>query len=371
MTMVELMIALVVFGVIMTGALRFMSVQNTALRQGLDRSEAIQAARFSLQALETDLKTAGTNVAPGQPSLVVAGADVLAFNADYATNISGDPFAVFYDPDAPSGQVTVSTSPIRVPNTGFDHPDTTYLVGGGMSPAELLIFYFIPDTTTSRGDDFALYRQVNSAEPELVARDLLQPDGAPFFRYMRLSGEVVDSVPDGDLPLTHSVPIHLSPPDTGALAVIDSIRGVRVTVKASNGRSGAEERTAELSRIISFPNAGQGVVQSCGSSPILGSAPTASLTSLPSGDDAVDLTWAPAVDESGGEGDVIRYVIWRREAANPDWGDPYLSIPAGNPAYSYTDAGVESGKVYRYGLAAQDCTPNLSPIAASAAVAIP
>jgi len=85
----------------------------------------------------------------------------------------------------------------------------------------------------------------------------------------------------------------------------------------------------------------------------------------------VQLTWSPATDEAGGEADVARYVLWRREVGNTGWGDPYIAVPAGQPGYSYQDAAVESGKAYEFALAAQDCTPSLSTLAQSAPVVIP
>jgi hypothetical protein len=67
----------------------------------------------------------------------------------------------------------------------------------------------------------------------------------------------------------------------------------------------------------------------------------------------------------------MRYVIWRRGPGSATWDEPFLSIPAGLPNYTYQDDTVENDSTYTYGLAAQDCTPSLSPVTASAAVTIP
>jgi hypothetical protein len=77
------------------------------------------------------------------------------------------------------------------------------------------------------------------------------------------------------------------------------------------------------------------------------------------------------VDEASGEKDVIRYVVWRRDPAVLDWGDPYLSIPTGSASYSYLDQDVVSGSTYQYAVAAQDCTPRISSQLTSGAVAVP
>ena len=60
-------------------------------------------------------------------------------------------------------------------------------------------------------------------------------------------------VPSGWLPLRHSSPMHGAAGDTAAAARVDSLRGVRVTVRASNGLNGSQERTRDLSRFVRFP----------------------------------------------------------------------------------------------------------------------
>src|SRR5690606_17191148 len=125
--------------------------------------------RYAVGALETDLTTAGTNVPAGQPPVVFAGDDAFAFTADYTSNVVGDVSAVYIDPSAPSGLVAAPRSGVTIPNAGWSWPDTTYEQSGVNSPAELIVFWFAPDSTTDRSDDYRLYRQVNSGSPELVA----------------------------------------------------------------------------------------------------------------------------------------------------------------------------------------------------------
>ena len=86
---------------------------------------------------------------------------------------------------------------------------------------------------------------------------------------------------------------------------------------------------------------------------------------------AVRLSWTPATDETTGEMDVIRYVLYRREVPNGGaWGDPFLSIPAGAGSYTYDDASVTADSTYQYAHAAQDCTPSLSPLSTSVEVTV-
>ncbi|MCK5652475.1 MAG: hypothetical protein KAJ42_13900, partial [Gemmatimonadetes bacterium] len=314
------MFSMLIFGIIMTGALSFLSLQNEGFRKGMDRMSSLQTLRYVLGSLETGVQTAGTNMVSGQPELVVADEGVLAFNADYASNIENDFFAVYYDPDAPAGQVTALRTAVTIPLTSFQYPDTAYTTAGGTrAPAELLIFYFTPDTSTSRTDDFALYRQVNDADPEVVARNFLRTESEPFFRYFRDSDVALDSIPDSSLPLYHSAAIHLGAADTGQAALIDSIRAVRISVTATNGKEGELERTAQLTRIIRMPNVGFGTLEMCGGPPILGTAIAADVVDLGGGEYAVNLGWGQAVDEAAGEQDVVRYVIYRR-APQDGWG---------------------------------------------------
>src|SRR5579884_3790346 len=228
-----------------------------------------------------------------------------------------------------------------------------------------------------RRDDHLLLEQVNDQPAELVARNIVGSPTTVFFQYYRVTQRAggvlsLDSIPAASLPLRHVVPIHLAPQDTGAAAVIDSIRAVRITLTVTNGLTGVEERRRTLTRMVNLPNVGIANKKTCGSPPILGTALGASAIVQADGTPAVQLTWNPAVDETAGEKDVVRYVLWRRVGSATDWGTPYLSIPAGSASYVYTDAAVTSGQTYQYLLAAQDCTPSLSTTSsASGVVSVP
>lgn len=379
MSLIELLIAVLIFGVVIAGAVGFMAQQNSAFHRGMDMMRALQNGRYAMQSLETNLITLGTNLPNQQPALILADDNVIAFNADFASNVENDVFASYIDVDAPTGQVTALRPSISIPNSTYTYPSILYTTTAGTaSPGETIIFYFVTDTTTDRTDDYALYRKVNRASPELVARSLLPAsDGAPFFRYYRRrdftsQASQIDTVPMVRLPVFHTSPIHGSPADTGSFALADSIRAVEVAFRSSNGLEGDNERTVEVSRVITFPNAGFGTFSTCGDEPQLGTGLTAALVALGGGEVGIQLTWLPATDETAGETDVARYVIYRQvDVLTGDWGDPYLSLPAGQPDYLYVDEAVESGKSYTYALAAQDCTPMLSPLATSSTIVVP
>lgn len=375
LTLIEMMIALMVFSAVLAGALAFLKAQGRSFSLGSQRVAMLQNSRFALDELEKDLRTAGAGSPDIQPDLIYLGPSVIAFNANYLTNTPGDVFAVYYNPDAPTG----STDAVRkagaftIPLTAVVYPDTDYLVGGlTNSPSETITFYFAPDSTTARTDDYVLYRQINNLAPEVVSRNILQTTGVQFLQYYWQSVVAgvasIQQVPNASLPWRHTVPIHLAVADSGPAARIDSVRVVQVSLTVTNGLTGTAERKRAVSRYIRLPNVGLANKQTCGDEPILGTA----LTATWNGANGVDLKWGAAVDELGGERDVTRYVIWRKLATDPLWGDPYLSIPpTGTTPYLYTDHDVTSGAQYFYGLAAQDCTPTNSDVVSSLQVNIP
>lgn len=370
-TLIELLISLVLLAIVAGVAVTYLIQHTRAFADGLSRSETVQNLRYLSQRLSTDLSTVGTHVSPGQPVVVHAGESMIAFHADFATNLEDDPFAVFYTPGAPTGQVSTPSAPLTLPGTAISYPTEVYETADGIqSPAELIILYFDEDVLSDRSGDFALFRQVNDGAPEIIARNLRRIEGEPFFRYFRVreevgTGLVLDSVAGADLPVVH--------PDAGGLdEVADSIRGVRVQLMSSAPLEAGFQDAVELRRVIDFPNAERvgSDLPLCGTDPILGIPLNANLDGDP-GDHNVLLTWDPAVDEAGGEQDVLRYLIWRRIAGAPSWGDPYRSIPSGAYSYSWRDVNVQEGVTYQYSLAAQDCTPNLSERVVSAPVTIP
>lgn len=376
LTLIEMMIALMVFSVVLAGALAFLKAQGRSFSLGSQRVAMLQNSRFALDELEKDLRTAGAGSPDIQPDLIYLGPSVIAFNANYLTNTPGDVFAVYYNPDAPTGSTDAvrKSGAFTIPLTSVVYPDTDYLEGGVInSPSETITFYFAPDSSTARTDDYVLYRQINNLPREVVSRNILQTTGVPFLQYYWqtvVAGVTsIQQVPNAGLPWRHTVPIHLAVADSGPAARIDSVRVVQVSLTVTNGLTGTAERKRAVSRYIRLPNVGLANKQTCGDEPILGTALTATWNGATNG---VDLTWGAAVDELGGEKDVTRYVIFRKLVTDPLWGDPYLSIPpTGTTPYLYTDHDVVSGTSYIYGLSAQDCTPSNSSVASSLAVTIP
>lgn len=363
-TLLELLVSLVVLAVVVAMTLSFIAAQQRAFGTGAARAEVMRNLHHAASMLERDLRTTGTNLAQGQPFMVYADDHVIAVNADYASNLENDPAAVYYDPDAPDEVVAALTSrtPVTIPGSAFSYPDSTYrYMGGQPSFAELLIFFFAPDSTTPDTSDFVLYRQVNAQPPEVVARGLYRMGGRPFFEFLGLTDDAgmvgtVTPISAANLPMAHSASAHLAPDDTLPASMIDRVRGVRVNLASSSRGAGAGRA---VSTVIRFPNAGLQTEQTCGSPPIFQRTVTAQ-PRIVDGAPAIELTWGPAVDEEAGERDVIRYVIWRELVSEPESAEPYRSIAAGSDEYVFRDLKVEPGATYEYRVAAQDCTPNLS-----------
>ncbi|HEX8430954.1 MAG TPA: hypothetical protein VF625_06680 [Longimicrobium sp.] len=377
-TLLELMIAVLVSTLVLSAALGFLKQQTQALALGTSQMRVVQNSRFALSLLRRELRTAGSYVHPAQATLVYASEDALVINADYAGNAPDDAFAIYVDTTMPDVEVGAMPQGLRtelIPRSGMLYPDTTFSETNGMrSRAETLTFYFAQDSTTPRTDDYALYRRVNGQPRAVVARNILRNGTLPFFEFVRLrthpdSAPRMLPIPRTSLPLRHTV-IHGSARDTGRSSVTDSVRAVRVSLISTNGRVGSAEVKRASQQTIRLVNAGVAVLEACGETPVLGGiAMTAvgSLTPAPELKPRVQLTWQQASDERAGERDILRYVVWRMAPGATEWGEPYLSIPAGQASYTYVDETVERGRTYRYAIAAQDCTPSMSALAQTTA----
>ena len=67
---------------------------------------------------------------------------------------------------------------------------------------------------------------------------------------------------------------------------------------------------------------------------------------------------------------VKRYSIFRRTLSGA-FAEPLASIPAGSDTYTFDDRDVGPDQQWIYGVTAQDCTPNVSPMASTGTVTIP
>ncbi len=370
MTLPEMLVALTVFSIAMGGAMGFLASQQKAFQKGGDEMVATQNLSFGLTNLAQEIRTAGANVPSSQPSIVYAGDNSFSFNADLVSNVANDPMATYIDLNAPTGQVTALhvVDQITVPGSSPARtwPLVNYFSSGTVNSfAETITYWFELDTETSRTDDYRLMRQVNNGTGQLLARNILPPadTSSRFFRYRYLQvpatgRQTLQPVPTAWLPVTFA----------SANNRADSLRAVLINYRVTNGLTGTRERIQGVTFGVGLPNVGLVRLQQCGDAPLYTGSLSASWSGANSG---VTLTFPASVDDLTGEQDVVRYVVWRKLSSATDWGDPYLSIPAGSASYTYLDQNVASGSTYLYAIAAQDCTPRLSSQLTSGSVSVP
>jgi prepilin-type N-terminal cleavage/methylation domain-containing protein len=376
LSLLELLVAMVIMGIIMGAAMTFFVGQSKSLRRGTSDTAMLQNIRYGADLLNQHFRSVGANTTPGQPPIIYADQNVFSFNADYATNTPGDLNAIYYTPKAPNSEVNAIafSNQITVPGQATaTYPPGDYMVDSAMmSPAEMITFWFEPDTSTTRPDDYMLLRQVNDSPPEVVVLNILQ-DTVPFLRYLYLrdsaSSLSIDTVASSQMPLRFDVVS-----DTVKNRILANLRAVIVSYIVTNGLTGPNERTRPMTLVAPFPNMQNRELKTCGNDPVSMLPPTAVWNGV---SQAVDITFAADGDETSGERDIVNYVLWRRPVGALNWGAPFLSIPAGNPpTYLVHDATVPRDPVnpvaWEYAVAAQDCTPNYSnPVLAAAAVTIP
>jgi prepilin-type N-terminal cleavage/methylation domain-containing protein len=362
-SLVELLIAIVVMAVVLAGTMNFFMGQSRTFRKATTDMVLLQNARFATDLLNEHFRSVGANLTVGQPSVIYADKNTFAFNADYATNVVGDINAIYYEPKAPTNQTEslLQAQAFTIPNSApaLSYPAGDYLQAGAPSPAEAITFWFAPDTETTRSDDYVLMRQVNASTPEVVVRNVLPDSTYPFFRYMYLKvdaagAQSIDTIPSTSLPKDYA---------NDTIASKDRFRGVIISFIVTNGLADTAQRTRPVSVIATLPNIGMRPLQTCGAKPLPVSAPVAVRVSA----GKIRVTWTASPDETGGERDVMRYAVTRMANFAPGVWTNVQSISAGG-VYDITDSGLNTGVVYYYAVAAQDCTPAFSPPVSSGGV---
>lgn len=369
-TLIEMMIAVSVLLLVFAAAVPFFRVQARTVSAHAGRADAQQNARFAMSAIDRDVRVAGAGITVQQPMIIQADPYAITFNTDLVTADSADPGAVYYDPTANSLGTTVLPQAriITLPRSTTVYPGMTYtqsVTGNGPglpSRAETISYWLWPDSSTSRTDDHIMWRRVNDLEPTVVAKGILVQTGVPVFRYFKADslGGLVE-IASNLLPLVHTATVHGSNQDSARSALTDSLRSVRVRLTSvyRDARGDSAVRTVEGS--IRLLNSGLTRFSSCGEPP-LGSSLTAIRLLTTNNVPYVSVSWNPSVDETGGERDVERYALFKRQAGSTDWGEPFASIPGGLASYTYDDFNVQAGEIWEYGLIAQDCTPASSSI---------
>lgn len=378
-TLVEIIISLMLLMIITGAAVQFLRKQTGLVTRETSRMDAMQNAQFAGSQIDRELREAGAGVADAQPMLVQVDSMAMTFNANMVSIDTGDVRAVYQlrDADTNGTRAMLKSERMALPNSSPAkyYPDTSYTAASGVqSGAETISYYLRPDSTTTRTNDYLLFRRLNAQPPSLIARGIVRDarDTMPFFTYYKTDTlNRLKAIPKTQLPLYHGF-IHGAVDDTGQFALTDSVRAVRVhfLTAAKDPRTGTDAlRTVET--LVRLMNSGLLDRTSCGQPPYATAVPTVVSSAVGAGTKFVKVTWAKSIDDGGGEKDIERYGIFRKLSAAPTFGDPISSIPASQAAtYTFTDYGVIAGQTYVYGIAAQDCTPLLSSVTAALAITV-
>lgn len=371
-TLVELLIAIVMLSIIMAATISLFSSQSANFRKGTSNYDLMQNARGVMEVTERIIRTMGSGTSGDQPMLVYGDNEVLAFNADYAEADTTDMrWATNFNPDMTETETTawLLDDAGAIPNSSFSYPPQTYRVGSDLrvSPAETYIFYFVPDPSTARSDDYMLMQRINAGQAEIVGRSILHhPNGKPFFEYhleRETSGlPTIITASGALLPLVNRpLSTATNSADSASFSRPDSVRTIRLHYTVSNGKSGTDERKRDVTASIALPNNGVPLPSICGRAPF-GPASITAANVAPAGSGRVNLTWTRSSDQDGGEKDVLQYLVYRKSVTATQWTDPLAVIRAthGTASYSMEIAGNLPDSNYTFGISAQDCTPNTS-----------
>lgn len=378
-TLAEIIISLMLLMIITGVAVQFLRKQTGLVTRETSRMDAMQNAQFAGSQIDRELREAGAGVADAQPMIVQVDSLAMTFNANMVSIDTGDVRAVYQlrDADTNGTRAMLKSERMALPNSWpiVSYPDTTYTAASGVqSGAETISYYLRPDSTTTRTNDYLLFRRLNAQPATLIARGIVRDsrDTMPFFTYYKTDTlNRLKAIPKSQLPLYHGV-IHGAVNDTGRFALTDSIKAVRVhfLTATKDPRTGQDAlRTVET--LVRLMNSGLLDRTSCGQPPYPSAAPTVVSSVAGATPKFVTVSWGASTDDGGGEKDIERYAIFRKVSGATSFGDPISSIPSALAAtYSYTDVGVIAGQAYVYGIAAQDCTPLLSSVTASPTVTV-
>lgn len=371
--LLELMIAMTILAILLGLTVQFFRSQQQLMSGQNGRLTAQQNGQFTAVSLERELRMAGAGIADAQPMLVQADGRAITFNVDLVSADMTDVIAVYHRSDvSPSAaQALLSTARIQLPNSTVYYPDSTYMRSAGvLSGAETISYYLRPDSASSVAGQYVLMRRVNDLPPTLVARGIV-PDSTPVFRYLRpdTAGNLV-ALNSAQLPLFHSTPLHGSPADTGRAALIDSIRAVRLYVRAiyHDPKTNLDVPRVEET-VIRLANAGLIQRSTCGDPPLPPGPLTATSSVANAAVKSVTLTWSPSVDDLSGQKDVQSYAVYRRTPSGT-FKEPFVDIPAGQSTYSLVDKNVKANDQWVYGVAALDCTPASSGLTTAPVVTV-
>ncbi|MBI3791296.1 MAG: prepilin-type N-terminal cleavage/methylation domain-containing protein [Gemmatimonadetes bacterium] len=172
-SLIEVVVAMTIFLVILSFSLPFFNSQSRAVSRASGQGDMVRGLQFAISQLDRDLRMAGAGTYTQQPMLVQIAPLAITFNVNSSSPDSADVRAVYWDPDAdPLTQVSLTTAnKITLPTSGSKtYPDTNYVIGGILSAAETISYWFSADSSTTRTDDYIMWRRENQTAPTIVLK---------------------------------------------------------------------------------------------------------------------------------------------------------------------------------------------------------
>jgi hypothetical protein len=367
-----MIMATTMLGLFGASAITFYLRSVRSVTQTAGRNDAQQNASYALNYLDHDVRIAGTGLAPGQPLLIEATGQAIAFNGDLiTTDTSATSSGSYYDPSI-ADTVALAWQASRagsLPLSSVAYPESTYRANGSitgpLANAETIQFWVAKDSQSTLPNRYKLWKRVNNNVPSVVTSNIYLPTAtSPIFQYWQAnpnqitgSGNNVNAL----LPVASTMlPLYHVLNDTVQQNKLNTIKEVRITItSAYRDPQRGTDLLRTVNQQISMPNASAAQISQCGGSP---GAPSG-VTAVPStgGKDTVGLSWPNSPDDGAGRSSVRMYLIYRKLHTDSIYTPMFSVTAAGSPTYTYSDAGVTLGKAYDYGIAARDCTPSLSP----------
>jgi hypothetical protein len=197
-------------------------------------------------------RLADLDVVSQEPSVIYADARAFSFNTGFGSTVRPDLLAS-----------------LEKAGTDAAKDDGTWEVAF----AKTVTFFFAPDSANTRVQGaFALWREVNDGQPQILVRNVL-PDTLPFFVYKCAgqdpAGDSLAEVPAERLPITFA-------DSTEAGIDAQSIRAVELHFLVTNGERGAAQKLERVSVLAMLPGPARAVQPAAGEH----SRPMAGLASL-------------------------------------------------------------------------------------------
>ncbi|HWZ59941.1 MAG TPA: prepilin-type N-terminal cleavage/methylation domain-containing protein [Gemmatimonadaceae bacterium] len=377
-TLAEVIISMTLLAIIGAAAVPFYlrSLRSVAATAG--QQDAQQAASFSLDFVNHDLRLAGQGVVNGQPAIVQMHDSAVTFNANLVTrDTSAATTGAYVDPSVNDSLAMgmMSTKTVKLPLTTQLYPLTTYYqTAGVLSDAETISFWVAKDTTTGAvSGTYALYRRVNTNAPQLVARDIVfrgaGTDPAPFQYFVADPNFPNAVVPVKSVTTPHPYPFPLNwTTGIGNDTLLENIITVRMSLTFQYTNPITKKITYRtVNEDIPLENGGLPNYSACPGPPAppTGMQQYVATANTSAAKDSVIVSWNKSTDEAGGFKNVRFYMVYRKLDTATTWGTVLSTLTAFDSTrdtlLDYPPL-LTAPRYYIYGVVAENCTPQVSTV---------